>query len=69
MASRKTSRGEVKIAEDYLFTEWNRARRLRDDSTGEKRRAYYALADHIQHLLEDYSVYGRHLVYSQRHRV
>lgn len=50
--------------EDVLYKEWMRARRLRDKHRGAQGQAYYAMADHLQYLLEDFSPYGRSLVWS-----
>ena len=53
-------------AEDQIFEEWQRARKLRDASRGAKGQAYYAMADALQHLLEDHGAYGRSLVFQPR---
>jgi hypothetical protein len=49
--------------EDVIFTEWLRARRIRDGSTGAKRSAFYSIADMLQYMLQDFGPYGHRLVW------
>ena len=53
------------LEEDLVAQEWNKYRRLALKATsGIQRRSYQSIADQIQHLLENYSEYGRALVWS-----
>lgn len=61
-------RDPARRAEDQIFAEWDRARKLRDSSLGAKHQAYYAMADALQRLLEYHGAYGRSLVFGSRGR-
>lgn len=55
--------------EDVIYEEWRRCAKLATGARGiSARRAYVAIADSLQYLLQDYSSYGHDLVWGHEGR-
>ncbi len=64
---RRYGRSSSETPEAVLFARWVHARRMRDRSTGARRRHFYVLADQLQYELQDMSSLGHRMVWGSEY--